>query len=212
MYDTYEELLKNQPQLPYQNFEPMIIKNVLSKEEKQHILDQMDKTPIENIRVQKWGGQGNFDDIKLSDLLINKINKIINKYFSPRIKVSNVSIVRYSPQYGYQTKLFPHYDTRETHKMILDIQLQQTEQWGIIVEGKKFYLDDNDGLFFSGTQQIHWREDKKLSPSAKIDMIFCWFDFEDIKIFTKEENDFMMQREAFLLNKTKISNLELKYE
>jgi hypothetical protein len=48
-----------------------------------------------------------------------------------------------------------------------------------MIEGKAFTLNNNEALIFSGTDQIHWREDVKFDDEDIIDMIFCHFTLVD---------------------------------
>ena len=103
--------------------------------------------------------------------------------------LSELSFARYSREYGYEPKLFPHFDThdKDGQRITLDIQLNSTTPWAVVVEGESFNLDNNDGLVFSGTQQVHWRENKKLSNTDKVDMLFVHFRYADHRPWGKDQ-------------------------
>jgi|LakMenEpi13Oct10_1017325.scaffolds.fasta_scaffold00001_26 hypothetical protein len=210
-FPEYEKLRKSQPEVHDQNFIPQVSSNILTKEQIEEIYSMMDSYPKEKIRIQKWGGQGCYDTVSLSDDIKEKILSEANKMSKEKLEIEYVSIVRYSPEFGYDVKLFPHYDTRPCEMFVFDLQLKSNEEWGIIVEGKKYNLEDNQAILFSGTQQMHWREKKKLSPNAQIDMIFVWLSHKEKKVLSSDHSLIMKTREEVLLNETKISNLEIPY-
>ena len=202
----YKELIKQQPFVINSNFIPVHIKNVISQKEINNIINEMDSMPIEKIRVQDWGGQACFDSIILSEDIKLKITNLINKNLNEEFVLRHYSIVRYSNKYGYKAKLFPHYDTRPDEMFVFDLQLKTNEDWGIIVEGKQFNLNDNEALIFSGTQQMHWREKKDLPDSAEINMIFFWFSHKNVRPTTQAHHDIMKERESVLMHETLINS------
>lgn len=207
----YNELRKSQPSIDNENFMPILINNIFNDNQIKQIKYAMNNFPKEKIRVQNWGGQGIFDEIVLDKNIYETILNVANKNFNEELVMAEISFVRYSPAYGYEVKLFPHYDTRPEESMVLDIQIESNEKWGIFVEGSEFNLKNNQALLFSGTQQIHWRENKKLSKNAQIDMVFCWLRYKNPRMTKKENIEIMEERERVLLHETGISNKEIKY-
>jgi hypothetical protein len=207
----YKALRDQHPSVINQDFVPQIIDNVLTKNQINRLYDLIDNYPFEKIRVQKWGGQGCYDGLVIPIDIQEKILGEANKVSDEPVEIAHMSLVRYSPSYGYEVKLFPHYDTRPSEMFVFDLQLKTNEEWGVIVEGKKFNLIDNQALFFSGTQQLHWRENKKISPNAQIDMLFVWLTHKNKRFLNEDHNQIMKSRENLLLSETKISNLEQPY-
>jgi hypothetical protein len=205
----YKNLRNQQPNIINQNFIPQTIDNVLTEEQINRLYKLIDSYPPEQIRVQKWGGQGCYDKLVIPDDIQQKILDEANKILGEPMQIAEMSLVRYSPSYGYEVKLFPHYDTRPSEMFVFDLQLKTNEEWGIIVEGKKFNLTDNQALFFSGTQQLHWRENKKLSPNAQIDMLFVWIAHKNKRFLNTEHTQIMKEREGVLIFETNINNKEI---
>jgi len=210
-FPEYKKLRENQSEVRDQNFIPQIYSNILNNEQIEKLYSMIDVYPKEQIRVQKWGGQGCYDNILIPDDIKEKILLEANKMSGEELEIEHLSLVRYSPEFGYDVKLFPHYDTRPCEMFVFDLQLKSNEEWGIFVEGKKYNLEDNQAILFSGTQQMHWREKKKLSPNAQIDMIFVWLSHKEKKALSNDHSLVMKTREEVLLNETKISNLETPY-
>ena len=90
-------------------------------------------------------------------------------------------------------------DAFEVHKLTLDVQINSTLDWPIVVEGKEFLLKNNEGVVFSGTDQIHWRAPADLSDTDVVDMMFCHAERKDgpNKFVTKEHQEkmFILQEE-----------------
>lgn len=206
----YAKLRSMQPKVDNQDFVPQIIENIFSDSQRQEIFSIINKYPKDKIRVQKWGGQGILDNIKISKSIISNIESASSKAVGEDLILAEFSIARYSKEYGYDVKLFPHYDTRHSEMFVLDIQLKTNEEWGIIVEGKSFILEDNQSLLFSGTQQMHWREGKKLSDGAEIYMMFCWLTHKNKKPLDDSHHEIMKKREAVLMKETGIYSMETK--
>jgi hypothetical protein len=206
----YEELIKSQPKVINSDFEPVIVKDIFTQEEIDDIIFQMDSTPIEKRRVQGWGGQVCFDNIQLSENIKSRINNLMNANLEEDVVLMQYTVVRYDNKHGYLAKLFPHYDTRPCEMFVFDAQLKTNEDWGIIVEGQQFNLNDNEAIIFAGTQQMHWREKKDLPMTTEINMIFFWFTHKDIKLKKEGHDEIMKQREAVLMSETNISSNIIK--
>jgi hypothetical protein len=207
-FPKYKKLRESQDSVDNQNFVPVVINNIFSNEEIKSILDSIKSFPLDKIRVQKWGGQGILDDIKITDEIKDKVESVATRHIGEEMILENFSIARYSPEYGYEVKLFPHYDTRPVEMFVLDIQLKTNEDWGIVVEGKQYNINDNDALLFSGTQQMHWRERKTLSKESEIYMLFCWLKHKAAKTLNNQHDIIMKERESVLMQETNINSEE----
>lgn len=207
-FPKYKKLRESQPFVDNQNFVPIVINNIFNKQETEYMLNLIESFPLENIRVQKWGGQGILDDIKITENIKKKIEDIATKNIGEEMILENFSIARYSADYGYEVKLFPHYDTRKAEMFVLDIQLKTNQDWGIIVEGCQYNIKDNDALLFSGTQQMHWRERKKLFKESEIYMMFCWIRHKIAKPISVQHDIIMKERESILMQETNITSEE----
>jgi len=207
----YKALRNSQPEIHDQNFIPKISSNILTKKQIDYLYSMINAYPKEQIRVQKWGGQGCYDNILIPNDIKETILLEANKMSKEELEIEQISLIRYSPEFGYDVKLFPHYDTRPCEMFVFDLQLKANEEWGIFIEGEKYNLKDNQAILFSGTQQMHWRENKKLSPNAQIDMIFVWLSHKEKKALSNSHSVIMKNREMVLLDETKISNMEIPY-
>lgn len=209
---NYKKFIESQPHIINSDFEPILLKNVLTQDQINKIIKDINNTPEEKVRVQKWGGQGCYDTVRLDKEITSKINWLIDNSIGEQFKLEHYSVIRYAKKYGYQVKLFPHHDTRYAEMFVLDLQLRSNEEWGIIVEGEKYNLNDNEALIFSGTQQMHWREKKDLQDSTEIDMIFFWFSHKTPRIKPEGHEELMHQRAGILMQETDINNFEIEVD
>jgi hypothetical protein len=203
-FPKYKKLRESQDYVSDQDFIPILVDNIFTDKELKAILQAAREFPLKKVRVQKWGGQGVLDHIKISDNIIAKIQNLASEVCNKDLVVAEYSVVRYSPEYGYEVKLFPHYDTRPYEMFVFDVQLQTNEDWGIIVEGKQFNILDNQALLFSGTQQMHWRENKKLQDNSEILMMFFWLKHKISKPISETISTIMLERQTVLQKETNI--------
>jgi len=181
----YNEELENGI-VPNRDFEVFIYKNIITKEQNELIYHEVDKIK-DNFLTQDFVGHRawTFHNQDLEKYLNLWMSNVLNE----QMFLTELSFARYSREYGYEPKLFPHFDTHEKdgQRITLDIQLNATTPWAVIVEGQSFNLENNDGLVFSGTQQIHWRENKKLSDKDRVDMLFAHFRYADHRPWSKDQ-------------------------
>lgn len=188
--------------------ENMIINNIFSQEQIDYIYNVVNSTTEDDSIIQtRMGHRAWFINFDAS--LITHLESIIHNRFENAWHLNAVQFARYSNEYGYQTKLYPHYDDAfDRHKLTLDIQIKANTSWPIVVEGKSFTLKDNQGLVFSGTDQIHWREDKQLKDGEFLDMMFCHLE-KDIEV-SLEWREHMMLRQQKWEQLVNISKDEIK--
>lgn len=208
----YKALIESQEHIRDSDFEPIVFDNILTQEEIDTIMKDMAEYPKDKIKIQGWGGQGVYSDLQPSDQVKERLTKLMSDTMGEEMKVEQISIVKYSPQFDYMVKLFPHYDTRPVDMFLIDIQLKTNEEWGVIVEGKTFHLKDNQGLLFSGTSQMHWREKKVLPAHTDINMMFCWFTHVPPKYKRKDHDRVMRFRSSMLMDETEINSDKIATE
>jgi hypothetical protein len=179
--------------------ENIIVKNILTQEQIDHIYSQVDSAPKEKTTIQtRLGHQAYF--VGFDESLRVHFEKIIQKHYGEEWILTDFQFARYSTKFGYKPKLYPHFDDAfEVHKLTLDVQINSTLDWPIVVEGKEFLLKNNEGVVFSGTDQIHWRAPADLSDTDVVDMMFCHAERKDgpNKFVTKEHQEkmFILQEE-----------------
>ena len=201
-FPEYIELIKSQPKIPGQDFEPVLFTDVLPNEELQSIKNQFDNVTAEKINVQGYAGLGTLTIQFLNrEGIIKKIEKMASDVVGEELEVLEVGGTRYSPDFGWYPKFGPHYDARPVEMYVFDYHVQSTENWGLFVDGKRFDFGDNEALLFSGTGRVHWREAIQLKKNAKIDLIFFWLQHKKPKEVSKESSDIMKIRSSFVTKK-----------
>lgn len=211
-FPRYKELISAQGHVHDSDFNPIILENVLDQADIDHILKQIDEYPPEKIKVQKWGGQGVYQTIQPDSHLTEKLTKLMSDSIGEPMFLKEFSVVKYSAEFNYLVKLFPHYDTRPVDMFIMDVQLKTNEDWGLVVEGKQFNLKDNQALIFSGTNQMHWREKKVLPAGTEIVMLFAWFTHIPERPQVRSHDRVMRDRSGILMNEANIfsDNVDLR--
>jgi len=208
--NRYQELKQRQGKISNEDFEVFILDNVLSDEQIDKIYKMIDSAKDEQTIIKKFAGHKLWY-VTFGTEIENKITKMVQDKISENVILDkDYSFARYSKKFGYVPKLFPHFDSRESQTIVCDIQLKSNADWAIVVENKPYYLKFNQALVFSGTQQMHWREEKELSDSDEVDMIFCHLRYNPIKPLDDGQNEKMMERSWVLMEETGISNEEKK--
>jgi hypothetical protein len=97
----------------------------------------------------------------------------------PGLEISEYQFARYKNTFDPESgeailpNLIPHWDSAfEEPRFTFDYQLGGNTTWPLVVENKKFTLQNNSALTFSGTHQIHWRSPKIFAENEYIDMVF----------------------------------------
>jgi hypothetical protein len=187
------------------DFNPYVIKNLLTNEEVLSIYNII-KNKENDFLFQPFAGHRawTFKDETFS----NKLNKIITDYIGEPMELKEYSFARYSSKFGYKPKLFPHYDTHslDGQRITVDIQMNKTRDWAVVVEGQPFNFDIGDALVFSGTQQVHWRENLELDSNDEIDMIFAHFSYIDQKPWSPMQKEILEYHSHRLRESVGISN------
>ena len=172
--------------VPNRDFEVFVYKNVITEEQKKLVYYEVEKI-VDNFITQDFVGHRawTFHNEELKKYLTIWMSDVLGE----QMILSELSFARYSRKYGYEPKLFPHFDTheRDGQRITLDIQLNATTPWAVVVENESFNLENNDGLVFSGTQQVHWRENKKLLDTDEVDMLFVHFGYADNRPLSKDQ-------------------------
>lgn len=169
--------------------ENKIIKNILSKEQIEAVYKVIDSTPETKTQLQTRIGHRAYL-VSLGDDITNTLESIVQEHYGKDWILKDCQFARYSKKYGYEPKLYPHFDDAfKDHRLTLDVQVHSTVAWPIVVEGQEFLLKNNEGVVFSGTDQIHWRTNVELSEDDVVDMIFCHCEkVDDLKDFVTEEH------------------------
>jgi hypothetical protein len=199
-FPEYIELKNKQGKVAGEDFTPQVFKNLLSFEEWSYIKKEFDEMPDSEIDVQGYSGLGTLNFSMLNrEETIAKFEKIASEAVGEELEVLDAGGTRYSTEYGWYPKLAPHYDARPTEIYIFDYHVQSDEDWGVVVEGKTFNFYENEALLFSGTGQVHWREQLKLKDNSRTDLIFFWMQHKKPKLISKQHSDIMKERTKLIV-------------
>lgn len=207
-FPNYEKI-KKQHYVAGQDFEPIIVKNVLSENQIEYIYKYI---KIKSPDDEKWAGRKSWMIESMQGVVepINaRLEKIIKDATSIDVELNEMPfLLRYSPKYGNISKLFPHSDYRDSQRVTIDVQLNYDEEWPIVVEGKEYILKYNEALIFLGTQQMHWRTDQVLKDETEIDMFIANLHYTPDKPLDEDQIQTLDLRSYHLKNETLIDNTE----
>jgi hypothetical protein len=145
-------------ELPDALSEPKIIKNFFPENMMERIRQAITKTQIGTEKSEfhtmlaRWEASIQFDE-DIEEYCVQKAKEIFN---DDSLKKAYFFVVRYQIKDGCIPHLWEHTDQNGTQTTI-DITIENTANWGLIVEGKHFEQNPNDAIIFCGQQHMHAR-------------------------------------------------------
>lgn len=163
--------------------EAFVAKDVLPKEQFEQLKAHFLHHPtFRNQGFDECGRRavgGNADH--LVDLYHKRLTPIARKLFNSETLVpSNALFVEYA-QDG--ANLHHHFDSNACTYTI-DLCLYESEPWALLVDGKEYYAEENEGICFFGEEQEHWRETLH-GDNIKIGLVFFHYVEPDHWLFTE---------------------------
>jgi hypothetical protein len=208
----YKELRLKQKEcneiLNDENLFPFIFDNFLSSDELLNIYNLMKNTANDRIVLKNWSGQATINpEEKIFTLpLTKKIEQFASDAYGEELEVVDLALSKYTSDFGWEVKLHPHYDSRSTETLVFDLQIHSNHKWPLIVEGKEYDLKNGQALLFSGTNQMHWRENKTIQSGEETFLIFAWLKHKKERLYKDEYNQIMKERQKILIEETKITD------
>jgi hypothetical protein len=196
--------IKSRHKINNEDFKPFIIDQVFTEQELSDLYEMIDKSKESDTKVMKPWGQRLWLT-RLPESVLKRLTEVSKAHISEDLEIFEATFARYSLSNGPTVKLHPHHDSaRPSETVVLDIQINNSgEEWGIVIEGEKYYLKNNQGIVFYSTQQVHWREKKKFVIGEEVDMIFANFTFNPPKKFQPEWQEAMRLRALTLQEEMK---------
>jgi hypothetical protein len=102
--------------------------------------------------LARWEASISFDE-DIEEYCLNKAKELFN---DNTLKKAYFYAVRYQAKDGCVPHLWEHTDQNGTQTTI-DITIENTANWGLIVEEQHFDQNPNDAIIFCGQQHIHSR-------------------------------------------------------
>ena len=145
-------------ELPEVLAEPMVIKdffpsNMLERVKKIVADTNMGTDKVEfHTMLARWEAPVQFD-ADIEEYCLNKAREIFK---DNSLQKAYFFAVRYQRKNGCVPHLWEHTDQNGTQTTI-DITIENTANWGLIVEGQHFEQNPNDAIIFAGQQHMHAR-------------------------------------------------------
>ena len=156
--------------LPYRNWKPIQVKNVLTAEKLQQLKDYLKlvlKKPDLMYHCPIFNRYALHDSPYLQQL-----HKDIKPYMETLMGKELEITYSYLSMYDSNGYCPPHRD-RHVCQWTLDLCVNQDQQWPLFVEDQTFNLKENEALIYSGTDQLHWRE--RIHTNGHCDLVFFHF-------------------------------------
>ena len=114
----------------------------------------------------------------------NEVTKVFGEKLASHVrevfgdKTATVALCFYCI-YDTPDSYLPEHTDRNACEYNVSYTLQQEKPWAFNIGGKDYYVQENSGIFYSGTEDAHSR--KKMGPTGnnKVEMIFFHFIPED---------------------------------
>ena len=112
-----------------------------------------------------------------------RLEELVSKKLGDEVVLTELELCIYTPDFGYEPKLYPHYDNHQTEgqRVTVSVQIDSNVDWDLFVENKRYKTSNNKGLVFSGTQQIHWRDNLKFKKGDFVAAVFGHFKYKNNK-------------------------------
>lgn len=99
------------------------------------------------------------------------------KWERPDIKLKSIWLSRYQQHNGVTPYLWDHMDQGPAQYVIdVCVESNKIDNWGLLIDGKKFDEQENSAVFFMGQQQAHSRPPYPVDDSeAYVVLLFAMF-------------------------------------
>ena len=168
-------------ELPDVLSEPKILQNFFTDEMLERVKKIVDKTGIGTDVLQfhtmlaRWEAPISFDE-DIEEYCLNKAREVFK---DNTLKKAYFYVVRYQLKDGCVPHLWEHTDQNGTQTTI-DITVDNSANWGIIVEEQHFDQNPNDAIIFCGQQHIHSRPPfPTTDPEKYTTVLFLHFTLPD---------------------------------
>ena len=151
---TKEELYP----LPDLGVEPHLIKNFFPESMFEDVKKQIKETGmgtqngVYHTMMGRWAA-GIVPNKDIEEYALNKIRKIFN---NDTLVPAYHYTVMYQRKDGCIPNLWEHVDQNGS-QISINIAIENTANWPLIVEGKEYYQNSNDAVIFCGQQHMHAR-------------------------------------------------------
>ena len=127
-----------------------------------------------------------------------RLEDLVSNALGEQVETTEIELCIYAPEFGYEPKLYPHFDNHVTdgQRVSISVEIDSNIDWNLVVENKKYKTNINDGLIFSGTQQIHWRERYNFNKLDYCAAVFAHFRYKNNKQLSPNQSDIMRYWES----------------
>jgi hypothetical protein len=167
------------------HFEPIILNEVFDEED----VKQLKEMLISGNQVKDWKDPKNRRKVlkfkELDEYFSKKLEPIAKKIFNDQTLKSTYAVYL---DYNQATSRLPMHKDNNACTYTIDYCVSSKTPWGILIEGKEFFIDKNQGLAFMGGYDSHGRGDMPDPENNRVEVIMFHFCPSDHWYFTEGED------------------------
>jgi len=168
-------VVKMSEQYPVTVKDPFVVKDILSKEDLQSLQKHTMNLWIHSPAYEPGFGRHQYHGNPEVDRIHKNLTQLARDKFGSQTLMPSWALL--SVYEGDQAKLHKHVDDNACTYHI-DLCVFQKDPWALYVEvdgeAVPFTLEENEGLFMYGSDQLHWREE---FPNPKTNLVANAFFF-----------------------------------
>ena len=129
------------------------IQSIISKDEAHRLSEMILKQPFRNDDEQVEGCVGTWYSLPFCNILLGQLCERLSKEVGRKL----LPTYTYCRIYTTGNQLFPHLD-RPSCEWSVTVNLSQTDQWPIYMDGSEIVQEVGDGAIYQGCEVYHWRK------------------------------------------------------
>jgi len=125
--------------------------------------------------------------------ITKRLEEVVSEGVKEKVRLVDIELCIYAPEFGYEPKLYPHFDNhaKDGQTVTMSVEIDSNIDWNLVVENKKYKTKKNEGVVFSGTQQVHWREKYNFKKNDYCAAIFAHFKYVNNKPLSLDQDEAM---------------------
>lgn len=142
---------------------------------------------------------------KLDSYFSKKLEPLARDIFKDQTLKSTYAVYL---DYNEPTSKLPMHRDNNACTYTIDYCVSQKTPWGVVIEGKEFFIEENEGLAFMGGYDLHGRKKMPDPSNNRVEIImfhFCpedhwWFTEGQDYLYFLKENDLLPEGDSYYLS------------
>lgn len=193
-------------------FEPVTLDNVFSKKD----IFKLKKLLNSSVPEKNWQDTKNDRRVlkfqELDSYFSKKLEPLAKKIFKDKTLKSTYAVYL---DYNSPTSKLPMHKDNSACTYTIDYCVSAKTPWGIVIEDREFFINENQGLAFMGGYDSHGRNKMPDPQSNRVEVImfhFCpqdhwWFTEGEEYLYYLKENDLLPEGDSYHLSPAVIAKM-----